>query len=616
MTKTVRALVKRLHTLPISQGNCYVEYSIRVKKKQMELLLEGLEHADQKIVCAKAFISSGGVAVIRSSAVQRKLAAAAIHLLLLLCRSRLPGVSKVLLDEGMISFVASLAQRCISGKLHHNCVHFFVEMSIDSAHGVINAVLALLNTQCRCCKSTALKSLSAMSLDATSTRNLFAAGGGDWMSELLPALFRIVCDGRIASRKLQFEACQVIYVLCWASPVNVNADIMQFIRTLFLLECSAEGRAFLVSLDRWRIRERRGMGGGGGIEADSHMVAHAHACIANFLIQRLLGAADASTLLALRQMALADAMLLFSLTVEKGVSADNAAHNRATFAAEQALREAREAAESVTSTLRAWMRRDVELDAELSEMHGANLSAFVDRLRSEAVVPVAEGLERLQSQLAHSLAADSKGHPDLLSMYNEGPRSEDSGPVKSSGPIKLGYTMLAQLFKTDSHEGAAVSDELLEGALLQLNSQGNTSVAWSVHQQPGQQGRGRGASPIPQCNDWRDGPIPPCHEHHAREPRGWEQPTKSKAPKKVDGRYLEQPPWNTAPAGRAPRPPIEPSHSSAMRLSPRPAPLAIKAERFSPPKTFVGIDLMALERLTRSALFATQQEEDVAKQNL
>ena len=110
------------------------------------------------------------------------------------------------------------------------------------------------------CKITAMKSISIISLDHSSCRNFFLGSCSrfpsqpekHWSSLLLPQLFRLIIDkSRIES---QFIAAEVILILL---PLYGNlVDVMNFLATMFILECVEEGRVFLKDLHCWRVKPK------------------------------------------------------------------------------------------------------------------------------------------------------------------------------------------------------------------------------------------------------------------------------------------------------------------------------------------------------------------------
>lgn len=588
VARIVSALRKRLAKLPPPQLQSEEEYSIRASKKQLELLTAGLASASSKAECSRAFVASGGLAVVRSIGLQQKLAPRSVELLLLLCKSRLPGIHAALLREDMLGHVVRLCQRCSASRLHAAAVELVSCLALDASHGlgVVCAIDALVNTQCRRCKETALRCLGAISQDAASTRHVFSHVA-EIEAGVVPALARIICDGRQVSRKLRLEACQS---LCWVAGhsasillLTVRLCLTLLLMMILLRQGCEEARVFVATMSRWRVRDsRKEQAGGEGVDA-----ADASTCVRTgvFLVERLAEIANSLVLDAMRTHDLHTALLLLSFQAPTGAGA--AANSNAEAEAEAGIIEAASAA------LFAWTQADARIDTDVSEaLETHDLAALQHRL-----APPAELFEALRGHLGKALAADSRGHIPLLSAFNEGARDPPGPRARSSGqsnPGELGYRLLANLYASDAT--SAVADAQVDEVLARLAS------------------RGDGAS----------SPLRPRAKPPVVVIKGWEQPSGSSSgskKKEIDKSAAEA----------APHPPGAPSRASAARQSPRtvavrpPPPQhqhhqqqgqsderRQQTEVFAPPQTFRGIDLQALERLSRLPLFVPQPPAVVA----
>lgn len=528
VAKVLQVLQKNLHSAEeLRGGNPHDERSIRVTDKQFNVLIRSITKKESRRACA-IIIANTGFPIIYNIMIQSKLAAPSLTLIRILSSVSYE-LARAVFTSGLIRRAVDICQRSACKSLHRAMIELLCNLAMEvefccssgpESCSVPDAILLLLNTQCAQCKDTAMNSLSKISLDSASIRNLFVFSTSavqpcpddHWTKQLLPQLFRLAVDqSRVEA---QYLAAELIVLL---APLPGNTRLVfAAIATWFSIPCFDNGQAFYdLCRSRWKVKSNAP--GAllpssivGSVSASGSSSAHSlqdSVALTSYLLRRVLETIDGDPerLHMLRRLHQAEvhlSMLLFTLFIVDATKRDNAVLTSRERECAQAMRAAQASAVGVLQTL-ARMNAPIQLELyELFALHrlpvveadgGIDLQEtvrspeFVSSLSCQVLLAklrvesqIATNIEWLRGMLETAVSSDSKGHPALLEMsYEDLQRERGAGAGAEGNPsepletgkadkrYKLGYKQLASLFDI-SKENPSVSEARLEMELGRL----------------------------------------------------------------------------------------------------------------------------------------------------
>ena len=509
---------------------------VRVKSKDLDLIVLGLRDAVSGEHVARAFVETGGLEVIKGIMTMRPARSLSLLRLLVLKHT---DVGQLVFTAGFINRAVMLCQRSSDPKLHSSFVKFLCALAVsnmchtrsdeDSAVWTVpDGILQLLDTQCHASKATAIKALMCISLDPASSRNLFLGEltlnripleqDKHWSCALLPQLFRMVVDR--ASYNRQFEAAEALLLL---TPLN-SREVANLLTILFSLEVVDHGRGFLESCHRWRVREAAVESQPSTQVQVPRTTFYEHAVVGSWLLSRVIELVEPLTpwmsdqqreqargqevLRALRASRVHLSMLLFSLSVVSPRAMQQA--ETTGRGSEDLVREASEAQRRVCGALQGWLDDDDEMRLEVYELlalhrlparerrlgggldifETINDAEFRGSLAAQALVAklrieskLKELTEWLTSKyLQRACQQDINGlFPPLLVTSSRSP-SDDidlARPVKSP-PKAASYHLELQRKKASSNEGVPALGYTQIANLFDTSSQENAPIVSDV----------------------------------------------------------------------------------------------------------------------------------------